>query len=920
MAIMIVISFNAMAVTIPAGKLYFDNSKTLYGNVKFVYGSDANPMTRVISMTDEGDNIFSVTIPETVENMYRYTFAETSLDDGERAETFSSVKDYISNTLGEKRTATSEAEITVGWIYTPTSGDNWAQGAWKNPDEKPYSGTLPMMFINTENNTPITSKEEYLNATYYLDPMGIEGVKAFGSKESPLVLQIKGRGNYTWSGFDKKPYRLKLDKKADLMGMPKSKHFGLLAHADDELGFLRNTIGFEISRRLGMRWTPNQHPVEVMLNGEYIGLYLLTELIRVDPDRVNITEQNDEETDPEAITGGWLVEIDNYQEEGQVRIIENGRTEIWFTPKTPEILSDEQRAYLTNLVTNVNSALYQSNKESRDWENYVDIDELAKFYIVQEVLDNAESFHGSCYWHKERGVGQKIFFGPVWDFGNSYRRSNGKFIYQDPPYGQTWIGEMAKFPHFQEVVKKYWDEFLAYDYDGLTQVIDEFEDYIAGAAPYDAERWPQYGSRNFANARNNFKNTLTNRVNWLKEQWGVPDMNLMRYDINRDGVVNVGDVGAAYNIILGNGEGQCDVNGDGQVNVGDVGAIYNYIVNGGETPGPDPDPDDSKYVTVYVKAEQAPHLYAWTNDNGVQVQHGDWPGDVMNEQKTVNGVSYWVARFDVDNINIIFNDGNSGTGHQTSDINGLTRGAHFFEYDGTDGFSVIDPENPNPDPDPDPQPDTETNIAIFVKAEQAPHLFAWTADEAAAYPQHGDWPGDVMTEQETVNGVTYWVARFDLDQVNIIFNDGEIGAGHQTADINGLTRGNHFFEYDGADGYSVIDPENPNLDPNPETDIAIFVKADNAPHLYAWYTNSRGRVQTVNGDWPGEVMETTEERDGETWYVARFDLDTVNIIFNNGQSGVGVNQTSNIEDLMRGAHFYIYDGAGAYEELTNTTE
>ena len=803
MAIMIAVSFNAMAVTIPAGKFYFDNSKTLYSNVKFVYGSDTNAMTCIISMTDEGDNIFSVTIPETVENMYRYTFAETSLADGERDETFSSVKDLISNTLNEKRTATSEAEITVGWVFTPTSGDNWAQGSWKRPGDKPYSGTLPVMFINTENNEPVTSKETYLAGTYYLDPMGVEGVNAFGSKEKPLALQIKGRGNYTWSGFDKKPYRLKLDKKADLLGMAKSKHFGLLAHADDELGFLRNTIGFEISRRLGMKWTPGQQPVEVVLNGDYIGLYLLTELIRVDATRVNITEQEDYETDTEAVTGGWLVEIDNYDEDEQVRITEGNGNLIRFTYKSPEFLSDEQRTYLTNLVTNVNSTIYEENKDSRDWENYVDIDELAKFYIVQEVLDNAESFHGSCYWHKDRGAGQKIFFGPVWDFGNTFRRSNGKFIYQDPPYGQTWIGEIAKFPHFQEVVKGYWDKFLAYDYAELTQVIDDFEDYIAAAAPCDAERWPQYGSRNFNNARSGFKNNLTNRVNWLKQQWGEPDMTLVRYDINRDGVVNVGDVGAEYSIILG-ADGDMaqfgDVNRDGNINVGDVGAIYSYIINGGETPEP------TEYVTIYVKADQAPHLYAWT------------------------------------------------------------------------------------------------------------------ADEQSAYSQNGDWPGNVMTEQEAVGGVTYWVQRFDLDQVNIIFNEGEIGAGHQTADINGLGRGNHFFSYDGADGYSVIDPENPNPDPDPdpETNIAVYVKAEQAPHLYVWYVNDRGRVQTLNGDWPGEVMTTTEESNGETWWVARFDNDTINIIFNNGQSGVGVNQTENIEGLERGAHYYIYDGAGSYEILNST--
>ena len=250
-----VVSLLAHAVNIPQGKFYFDNSLTRYSQVKFVYG-DANNYTRIISMTNEGNNRWSVTIDQTERNMYRYSFADTSLDDGTLNQSFSTTKDYISNTLNEKRTATTDAAITVGWIYTPNSGDNWASGSWVSPNAaQGYSGTIPVIFITTENGAEITSKEEYLNGTYYIDAMGVEGLDNVGSADAPLPLLIKGRGNYTWTGFDKKPYRLKLDKKANLLGMSKSKHWGLLAHADDEMSWLRNTMGFSMSRRLGMEWT-----------------------------------------------------------------------------------------------------------------------------------------------------------------------------------------------------------------------------------------------------------------------------------------------------------------------------------------------------------------------------------------------------------------------------------------------------------------------------------------------------------------------------------------------------------------------------------------------------------------------------------------------------------------------------------------
>ena len=199
-----------------------------------------------------------------------------------------------------------------------------------------------MLPINTENSTPITSKEYYLNGTYYLDNLGIEGYKSIGSANEPLTLKIKGRGNYTFTGFDKKPYRLKLDAKAALLGMKRSKQFALLAHADANRGFLRNTRGFELSRRGGLDFTPEQRPVEVVLNGEYIGLYFLTETIRVDSDRVKITEQADNISDPEEITGGWLVEIDNYWDADQITINEGNGELIRLTYKSPEVLSDAQ--------------------------------------------------------------------------------------------------------------------------------------------------------------------------------------------------------------------------------------------------------------------------------------------------------------------------------------------------------------------------------------------------------------------------------------------------------------------------------------------------------------------------------------------------------------------------------------------------
>ena len=385
-----------------------------------------------------------------------------------------------------------------------------------------YSGTLPVLHIQTENNAAITSKEDYINATYYLDALGLSGYESIGSKSSPLSMEIRGRGNYSWTGFDKKPYRIKLADKQPLLGMKKSKHFALLAHADDSndrKGFMRNAVGLELSKMIGITYTPDAKPLEVVLNGDYIGLYFLTETIRVDKDRVNIVEQEDQETNSENITGGWLVEIDNYDTDPHVTIQEGGKTTMWITYKTPEVLSYQQEQYLTQQMILIDNLVYGDKNNSEIWK-YLDMDALAKFYIVQELTDNYESFHGSCYLHKEKGTDTKWHFGPVWDFGSSFNREKAMYLYEGDVWHNHWIPEICKFPAFMERVKEIWNEFYKNDYNDIYTFINAHKTQIAKAAAKDKERWPQYhGSQTVSTYIDRTTNVLRKNATWLNEQW-----------------------------------------------------------------------------------------------------------------------------------------------------------------------------------------------------------------------------------------------------------------------------------------------------------------------------------------------------------------------------------------------------------------
>ncbi|MBQ5388825.1 MAG: CotH kinase family protein [Paludibacteraceae bacterium] len=530
------------------------------------------------------------------------------------------------------------------------------------------SGTLPVLYIQTENNTPITSKEDYLNATYYLDALGLGGYENIGSKAAPLTMEIKGRGNYSWTGFDKKPYRIKLADKQPLLGMTKSKHFALLAHADDSRdrkGFMRNAVGFELSKMIGMAYTPDAKPLEVVLNGDYIGLYFLTETIRVDKDRVNITEQDDLATTD--VEGGWLVEIDNYNTDPHVTITEGGNVyEMWITYKSPEELSYQQEEYLTQQMLLIDRLIYGDKNSDKLWE-YLDMDALAKFYIVQEITDNYESFHGSCYLHKDMGSNAKWHFGPVWDFGSSFNRDKSQYIYQGDVWHNHWIPEICKFPAFMERVKEIWNEFYNGNYNNIYNFIDTHESLIAKAAAKDKERWSQYhGSQTISTYIDRTTEVLRKNAAWLNEQWKS----------NGNGGNNGGNNGNGNN---GN-NGNTDYPENPEFNPDGVTAMY--IWQNGKQVAYDIAKVDSitfeeKEVEGIVVKAKVPA--SWTETIYVWVW-GDEIPEGKNEQIAMRQGEWFVYVHEGSSVNIIFKQGKGWTGHpnQSEDIENLTKSACYI--------------------------------------------------------------------------------------------------------------------------------------------------------------------------------------------------------------------------------------------------
>ena len=400
------------------------------------------------------------------------------------------------------------------------------------PPEIYVSNTLPVVYINTKNNAPIISKDEYIEATCYIDASCSEEYSSMGDEYNQISLQIKGRGNTSWSK-PKKPYRLKFDEKVSPLGLKKNRHFILGSEWVEGQGRINWETGFYVCKLMGLSWTPAHIPVELVLNGEYLGLYFLVEKIRVGTHRVNIVEQDNEETIPEKVTGGWLCEIDNYIDEPQISLRDRTTGKyIRTTVHSPDVLSDVQKSYIKNHIKNIDDAIYCRDKTSTEWEKYIDLDDLVRYYLVCEVINQIEGFSGSCYWWKDRGEDTKIHFGPAWDFDTSNLMwETNKFFYENNNGDEItdrnhWIMEIAKYPRFQQRVREIWQEYCNNSAALVEPHALNFVEKVRAAAASDIARWKSFyydpTMKNTTLRSNRYLERLKVRHEWLCEQWEKP--------------------------------------------------------------------------------------------------------------------------------------------------------------------------------------------------------------------------------------------------------------------------------------------------------------------------------------------------------------------------------------------------------------
>ena len=345
---------------------------------------------------------------------------------------------------------------------------------------------LPKVVINTPDHIAITDKDKWM------DNVEMTIYNADGTIDYQGTLQAKGRGNSTW-GFPKKPYALKLDKKASILGMPKHKRWCLLANWIDRT-LIRNAVGFEIARQMSsLAYTPKGEFVELFLNGKFEGNYYLCEQIKVDENRVDIAELDEDATSGVGITGGFILEVDDHFDE-EFRFV-SPRGNMPWQCKDPDEVNPEQFAYVQHFVNEMEDALYDETRfAKRDFANYLNLETFADWWLVMELTSNIEAQGPkSCIMHKDidkaDGELSKLCAGPVWDFDyDTFKpeRSNEYAL-----INSFYFHRLFRDHQFRQIVKQRWTTFKETGAAvHICQYIDMLKDKLEPSASLNFVMWP----------------------------------------------------------------------------------------------------------------------------------------------------------------------------------------------------------------------------------------------------------------------------------------------------------------------------------------------------------------------------------------------------------------------------------------------
>jgi hypothetical protein len=356
----------------------------------------------------------------------------------------------------------------------------------------------------------------------------------------PIAIETRGSSS---SSFPAKSYGLEtrgpdsVNYNASIFNWPADNDWILYAPYTDK-SMIRNILTYHLGNEMG-RWTPRTKLCELMLNGEYMGVYVFMERIKQNPGRVNVDELLPTDTLNNELSGGYILKVDKTTAGGVIAwdspypAQTPSNATIGIQMHDPELieLHPSQLNYIQTYFTDWEDALVSSNFDDpiQGYRSYIDVPSFIDFFLVNEISKNVDGYRISSFFYKERfSEGNKLVAGPLWDFNIAW--GNSDYCEGGETYGweinfntvcgggnnPSWWNRLLEDSLYANEVNCRWNELRAtlLDTTYLNNYIDSLALILETPATRHYQRWPILG--NYVWPNNFIGNTFQEEIDFLK--------------------------------------------------------------------------------------------------------------------------------------------------------------------------------------------------------------------------------------------------------------------------------------------------------------------------------------------------------------------------------------------------------------------
>jgi len=428
---------------------------------------------------------------------------------------------------------------------------------WEPEEVNLEETNLPIMIINTGGQ--LIPDEPRISADMGLIFNGEGQINHIGDiwNEYSGKISIEQRGESS-SGFAKKSYSIELQKadgsnnNVSILGLPEENDFVLYGPYSDKT-MIKNVLTYELYRKTG-RWAPRTRFIEVMLNDDYRGVYVLTEKLKRDENRVDIDKITSADVLPEDMSGGYILRRDknkNLPEDAPwwwtSTVEQPYHQRMWYEYVDPayEELTNSQTDYIKDWMHQFDEMMSgpEFSNPTTGYRNYITVNSFIDMMFINEISKGIDNYMFSTYFYKENDSdGGRFVAGPPWDYNIGYGNVNyGESWEAAETYGWCypqgsrtyWYERLMEDEHYRNKVYCRWSDFRngIYSDESVTNIIDSCLNVLAEAADRNFTQYPTLGQYvwpaispfpdTYQGEVDNLKTWLLARLEWMDNQWAI---------------------------------------------------------------------------------------------------------------------------------------------------------------------------------------------------------------------------------------------------------------------------------------------------------------------------------------------------------------------------------------------------------------